>query len=310
MLSAEQEQGTLTLTLAQPLALRTLVAGKVLLRAAILIGVVVLCSAGALLASGAALSASGAVARLALWLAVVAAYGAFWFGLAIAVTALGRNSITNATALASAWLVLVIMTPSLFNMAATWFYPVPSRVEMVQAMRQAQDEANKGGSQTLARFYEDHPELATGDPAQAMNDFNVVRVAVNDEVERRVRPVIDRYEMQVANQQRVIDSLRFLSPAILMQGALNDIAGTGTERHSHYLRQVDAYHREWREYFVPKIFAKAAVTDFDAVPRFDYREEATSAVAARVGVALAALLLPTIVLGAVGLRLLRRFPVV
>jgi ABC-2 type transport system permease protein len=73
---------------------------------------------------------------------------------------------------------------------------------------------------------------------------------------------------------------------------------------------VDAYHREWREYFVPKIFAKAAVTDFDAVPRFDYREEATSAVAARVGVALAALLLPTIVLGAVGLRLLRRFPVV
>ena len=69
----------------------------------------------------------------------------------------------------------------------------------------------------VGAFLEDHPELANGDPGQAMNDFNVVRVAVNDDVERRVRPVVNRYEQQLASQQRVIDSLRFLSPAILMQ---------------------------------------------------------------------------------------------
>jgi len=310
MLSAEQEQGTLSLTLSQPVALRTLVSGKVILRALILVGLVVAFSAAALLLSGADLTAPGAATRLALWLAVVAAYGAFWFGLAIIVASLGRNSTTNATILASAWLILIVMTPSLFNMAATSFYPVPSRVEMVQAIREAQDEANKGGSQALARFYEDHPELATGDPAQAMNDFNVVRVAVNDDVERRVRPVVNRYEEQIAKQQRVIDSLRFLSPAILMQSALNDIAGTGTDRHRDYLAQVDAYHQQWRDYFVPKIFAKTLIADFDQVPRFGYREEATSVVSARVTVALAGLLVPALVIGAIGLRRLRRFPVV
>jgi ABC-2 type transport system permease protein len=310
MLSAEQEQGTLALTLSQPVSLSSLVSGKVIVRALVLVGLVVACSAVALVASGASMNAPGATARLGLWLGVVIAYGAFWFGLAVAVVSLGRNSTTNATLLASAWLVLVVMAPALFNMAATSLYPVPSRVEMVQAMREAQDEANKGGSQALARFYEDHPELATGDPAQAMNDFNVVRVAVNDDVERRVRPVVNRYEQQIGKQQQAIDSLRFLSPAILMQGALNDIAGTGTDRHRHYLAQVDAYHRQWREYFVPRIFARTQITDFDEVPRFTYREETTAVVAARVTVALLGLLVPALAVGLLGLRRLRRFAVV
>lgn len=310
MLSAEQEQGTLSLALSQPVSLATLVTGKVALRALLLVGLVVAFSGLALAVTGADISAPGVAVRLVLWLAAVAAYGAFWFGLAVAAASFGRNSTTNATLLASAWLVLIVMTPALFNLAATMLYPVPSRVEMVQAMREAQDEANKGGSQALARFYEDHPELATGDPTQAMNDFNVVRVAVNDEVERRVRPVVNHYEAQIASQQQLIDSLRFLSPAILMQAALNDVAGTGTDRHRHYLAQVDAFHREWRDYFVPKIFTKTLIADFDSVPRFQYREEPVGTVASRVVAGVAGLLIPAIVLVVLGFRRMRRFPVV
>jgi ABC-2 type transport system permease protein len=310
MLSSEQEQGTLSLALSQPVSLRTLVSGKVILRALVLLALLVIFSGVALLATNADLSAPGAGLRLALWLAIVGAYGAFWFALSIAVVSFGRNSTTNATMLASVWLVLIVMTPSLFNLAASTLYPVPSRVEMVQAMRTAQDEANKSGSKALARFYEDHPELASGDAAQAMNDFNVVRVAVNDDVERRVRPVVSRYEQQLASQQRVLDSLRFLSPAILMQGALNDIAGTGSQRHTDFLAQVDVYHRGWREYFVPKIFAKVQITDFGAIPRFSYREEADTVVAGRVGAALVGLLAPAVLIGLFGLGRLRRFPVV
>jgi ABC-2 type transport system permease protein len=309
MLSSEQEQGTLALTLSQPVSLPTIVSGKVVLRALVLLALLIGVSAVALLATGADLSTPGAGPRLALWLAIVGAYGAFWFALSIAVAALGRNSTANATILATVWLVLVVMTPSLFNLAAATLYPVPSRVEMVQAMRAAQDQANKNGSKVLARFYEDHPELATGDATQATNDFNVVRVAVNDDVERRVRPVISRYEEQLANQQRVLDSLRFLSPAILMQGALNDIAGTGGARHADFLTQVDAYHRQWREYFVPKIFAKAQIADVDAIPRFGYREESTDVVASRVAAASMGLAVPAVVIAAIGLRRLSRFAV-
>jgi ABC-2 type transport system permease protein len=94
-----------------------------------------------------------------------------------------------------------------------------------------------------------------------------------------------------------------------MQSALNDIAGTGTDRHSNFLAQVDVYHQRWRDYFVPKIFAKAQLANFDEIPRFEYQEESTGAVAGRVGVALAGLLVPTALIGFVGMRRMRRFAV-
>jgi ABC-2 type transport system permease protein len=310
MLSAEQEQGTLALALSQPVSLATLVSGKVTLRALLLVGVVVVFSAVALLLLGTRPFATASGVRLVLWVAVVAAYGAFWFALATFVSAFGRNSTANATILASAWLILVVITPSLFNVVATSLYPVPSRVEMIQAARVAQDEANQKGSQALARYYEDHPELATGDPAQAMRDFDVVRVAVSDEVERRARPVVEAYERQIARQQDVIDRLRFLSPAILMQNALNDVAGTGTDRHRDFLAQVGDFHQQWRAHFVKLIFSKAKIAEVHSLPRFAHREEATTTVAARVATGLLGLALSAIVLAVAGLRRMRRFTVV
>lgn len=309
MLSAEQEQGTLALTLSQPVALATLLAGKVLLRAAVLVGVVVVCTLAALFIGGVELAAPGAAARLGLWVATVVAYGAFWFGLAMAVASLGLRSAANATVLASLWLVLVVVLPSIFNLVATTAFPVPSRMELVQAVRVASDDANAAGSKLLAGYYEDHPELATGDAAQAMNDFNVIRVAVNDDVEKRVRPVIDRYEQQIAGQQRLIDGLRFVSPAVLMQSALYDIAGTGHGRHQAFLRQVDSYHAAWRAFFTPLIFQKASLTDYRATPRFSFEEEPLGVVASRVLPAVLGLAVPALVLVWAARRRLTRFPI-
>lgn len=179
---------------------------------------------------------------------------------------------------------------------------------MVQSVRSASDEANEQGSRLLSKYYEDHPELAEGGAEQAMNDFNVIRVAVNAEVERRVRPVMDLYEQQLAAQQRIIDRLRFLSPAILMQEALNDISGTGVSRHRRFMTQVSAYHRAWRNYFVPLIFRKAQLSTLSAIPRFEFTDERFDATARRVAVSLAGVLIPGLVLALVGLRALRRYP--
>jgi ABC-2 type transport system permease protein len=94
-----------------------------------------------------------------------------------------------------------------------------------------------------------------------------VRVAVNDDVAKRVRPVIDRFDAQLRRQQAAIDRLKFLSPAILLQDALNDISGTGAARHRFFLAQVDRFHQQWRAFFTPMIFQKASFTTFERVPR-------------------------------------------
>jgi ABC-2 type transport system permease protein len=310
MLSSEQEQGTLALTLSQPLALRTLLGGKVALRAAVLLAIVVGCTLAALFIGGVDMAAPDALARLLLWVGAVTVYGAVWFALAMFVASFGQRSAANATLLASAWLVLVVILPSVFNLAATTFFPVPSRMELVQAVRVASDDANAAGSTLLAQYYEDHPELATGDAAQAMTDFNVVRVAVNDEVERRVRPVVDRYEQQIVRQQGLIGALRFISPAVLMQSALYDIAGTGEARHQTFVRQVDGYHTAWRAFFTPLVFQKASFTSYPSTPQFQFIEETVAEVAGRVLISLAGIALPAALVAWLALRRLVRFPVV
>lgn len=308
LISAEREQGTLAMMMSQPVSLRTFVTGKVGLRALIVLALAIGFSLVGFLFSGADLGAEGTGLRLLLWIGVVAGYGAFWFALAIAVNAFGRASATNAMALAGLWLVFVLLIPSLLNVAVTSIYPVPSRVEMVQATRRASAEATAKGSQLLARYLEDHPELASGGQVDA-NDFYTKQIAVQSETERLIQPVIDHFDRQVLGQQTLVDRFRFLSPAIATQAALNDIAGTSIARYRHFLSLVDEFHQSWRAHFNPRIVQKVSLRadDYDRFPAFTFREEAIGTVARRIVVGLLGLLVPALLIGWLGLRALRRY---
>lgn len=80
---------------------------------------------------------SGESWRLIALIAVVAAYGAFWFGLSITVNAFSKTSSTNALILMSIWLALVLIVPATLSLVAKSMYPLPSRIEMTQALRRA-----------------------------------------------------------------------------------------------------------------------------------------------------------------------------
>jgi ABC-2 type transport system permease protein len=307
LLSAEKEQGTLALALSQPTALRTLLLLKIAPRLLLFFALIVACALAAAVVAGLPLTSSATLLKLATWIGVVSLYGGFWFALALAVAALDKSSAANAVILAGAWVVLVVLVPSALSLLAEVCYPVPSRVRMVQAVRQASDEATAAGSQLLSRYYEDHPELAPAeaDAEKAMSDFTAIRIAVADDVERRVKPVIDEYAQQLAGQQRLVDRLRFLSPAVLVQDALNDLAGAGAARHRHFMTQVEAYHADWRAYFQPRVLRRQALTDYRDVPVFHYREESLRAELGRIVVTTTQLAIPVCLLAclaAIGLR--------
>jgi ABC-2 type transport system permease protein len=307
LLSGEKEDGTLSMVMAQPVSLRTLLVGKLAVRATLFLLVTAAFLATVLIIGGvSARSGEGAV-RLALWTLVIVAYGVFWFAVSVAVAAFGRGSATNALTLAGIWLTLVVVLPSVISMVATSLYPVPSRVEMIQAIRVASDDANGQGSRLLARYYEDHPELAGGGADQAMTDFNTIRLAVSDEVERRVAPETERYKTQLARQQSVIDRLRVLSPAILAQDALSDVSGTGAARHRHFVSQVEAFHDAFRAFLSPLVFQRAKVLDHARLPTFQYREEDTAAMSTRIVVSVAWIMLAATMLAIVGLTRLSRY---
>jgi ABC-2 type transport system permease protein len=184
---------------------------------------------------------------------------------------------------------------------------MPSRVQMVQAMRAASDDASARGSTLLAKYFEDHPEFAPDDPERAMADFAVTRVAVADEVDRLVRPVVGQYEAQIARQQAAAATWRFTSPALIVREALDDVAGTGAARYSAFVGQVDAYHRQWREFFTPLTLKRGRVERLEDVPAFQYAEETTGALLERVLPGLGWLALSTAVVGWFGARRLRSY---
>jgi ABC-2 type transport system permease protein len=109
----------------------------------------------------------------------------------------------------------------------------------------------------------------------------------------------------------LVDCYRYLSPAVVAQAALFDIAATSEHRYKHFLGLADGFHREWRTYFFRYVLRNRALApqDVDRFPRFRFEEERSSAVAARSASGLATLLFLTIAAGAFAAWRLRRYPV-
>jgi ABC-2 type transport system permease protein len=306
LFSSEREQGTFSLLLSQPISLGQIAAGKVLARAAVTVALAIGVSviAGLFAGSGAGWSAR----PIALWCTVVALYGALWFALAVAVNAFTLASAANATILLSFWLLAVVVVPTTVAVTARTLYPVPSRVQLVQAIRDASKEATAKGSQLLAQYFEDHPEMIPGGMKAAdLDAFNAQAYAVQEETSRLVQPVLDRYDSQLRKQQAVVDRFRFLSPAILVQETLNEIAGTDFGRYRHFMMQVDRFHRDWQNYFASRALQKVSmnIEAVDQAPVFAFEERPLAAIASRVAASLLGLALPAAFIGLLAMRRMR-----
>jgi ABC-2 type transport system permease protein len=310
LLSAEKESGTLQMTLAQsPIGLQKLLTGKVLTRLLIVLGIAIGFSFIGFLLAGINLIEATVLPRLLLWLAVVSSYALFWFALAVLVNSFGFSSATNAVVLAGAWIALVVVSPALLNVAANAFYPTPSRIEFVSKQREADNYTRGAGEKLLAEYYGDHPELV---PKGKLDfaDFTRRFYAVRQEMQRRMLPEVERFEQQTAAQNRLVNRFRVLSPAIVTQEAFNDIAGTSEERQQSFVAQIRTFISSWQEFFVPRVMRKEAFksTDYEQIPRFQFQEETTNSIAARVGAGLVLLLAPTVLLLLLTALRLRKFP--
>ena len=291
--AGDRETGTLRMALAQGIVPWRWVARRALARALPVLALALL----SVLASGLGAGGDGVPARLALALAVTAAYGLFWTSLAAAVNSVARQAAGAAMTLGAAWVLLVLVAPTLLNVAVESFHPTPSRPELAAASRKAQGDAEKRGGEILTSFYQHHPELA---PPGEQADLARITLTVQDEAARAVAPVRERFERQLARQQAAVGRWRFLSPAIAAHEALTDLAGTGYWRHREFREQVGGFKRAVAAYFAPKIHRGEAFTsaDYDRMPRFVFREEPAGAWLARVIAGLAGILASGVALGA------------
>ena len=282
VLSEEREQGTLALTLSQPVSARDVVGAKLAFRALLVVGLAAGVSLLGILATGGA-----SFGRVLLWCATVVLYALFWFALAAWVNSLRRSSSWNATALVGAWLVLVVVLPAAINIAAGLLHPLPSRVEMITAQREASNDAVNRRSELLARYLEDHPEMASGVVAEEPG-LGALAWAATDAVNGRLEEVTAAHDERRAEQLALVRRYRFLSPALLAQEVLIDAAGTGDARFASFQSQVRAFADQWQQFFVPAILAdeRMSASVLPDVPTFQFMDEEPGDVARRSAVPL------------------------
>lgn len=309
LLSAERESGTLSLTLANAaVSVKKVVAGKILSRLSIVLSLSIGFSLIGLLVSGVDISAAENLSRVALFVTAIVCYALFWFAVAILVNAFGFSSAANATIVGGVWVLVTVIVPSFLNLAATTLHPVPSRLEFVSKIREADNQTRSDGEKFLKSYYADHPELAPPDgltQSQASQRF----FAIRQERQKRLMPEVEQFDRQLTAQQSLVARYRILSPAVVMQETLNDIAGTSTARQRSYVEQIRETIGALQEYLVPKLMRREILNsaDYDQIPRFQFREESTSEIAGRAGLGFLLLLIPTILLGAFASWLLSRF---
>jgi len=236
---------------------------------------------GALFTVGTGLDQPETWGRFGFWLAATLLYSLFWFALAVLVNSISRNSATNGIILAGSWLTLVVVAPTLISVVATTLYPAPSRFDFITASRTAQTEAERNYMSALDQYYYDHVEYV---PDERVNDFLAVTRAKNEAVERAVGPLYARFRTQLANQDRTVATFQYLSPALMMQRALNDVSGVSAARYAGFVDQVEAFHDEWISFFTVRFLQERplSASEFASFPDFQYQEERFSDVAGRM----------------------------
>ncbi len=283
LLSSEKERGTLAMILAHPISLRELLASKIVARAAVVLSVIAGLGLLALLAVGTALDQPQTWLRFGGWLVVTLLYGVFWFALAVLVNVYGSSSATNGTILAGAWLILVVIVPTLVSLLATTIYPAPSRMDLIVAAREAQTANEKSMQQTLDRFYADHLEIVPTGDERAM-DFLTLSQANAASIEKALLPLYERFREQTSRQERLVQRFQFASPAIMMQLVLNEISGTSTGRYQDFLQQAYRFRGEWNAYFAERFLKREPLrpADYDEFPQFRYKPESARTVWLRI----------------------------
>jgi ABC-2 type transport system permease protein len=277
ILSSEKESGVLRLTMAQPISLYQWLLGKLLLRFFILTTIVSASILFSLSIFGInVIENGGAIGKL---LVLVIAYIFFWFMVSFIINLVGKSSGNNAVSLIAVWVALVLLIPSIISQTANSFYPVPSRTIMIHEYREAKAEAAKRSDEILKSFYREHPELAPKDTTEE-NQYSwwLGNFAASDVINQSTKPILNNYNQALQQQQAWVNRLSFLSPAILVQDGLNDLAGTSPAHYTDFRNQVIKFSDQWHAYFSTRMFKNERMqsADFASLPQFRYSPDSVA----------------------------------
>ncbi|GGC12448.1 ABC transporter permease [Novosphingobium endophyticum] len=263
LVSGEREAGREPMLCALPGA-RRLWLRRVALRFAMLFLVLALPFTIAAIHSGAG---AGAILLI---LAAAAAYLLFWIALALLVGRLGWSSVANAATLASCWLVLTLVLPTLAHVTINRAIPVGQGTEIALAQREKVNSAWEiPREETMRRFYATHPEWADSPPLGPEFHYKWY-LAFHQVGDESVAGQVRAYRAGLERRDAAARTLGWVLPPVGLQALLTRLAETDLEAQLAYQDRIRDFHRHLREFYYGYLFTDRPFgqEDFARAPRF------------------------------------------
>lgn len=294
-LSGEREQGTLRLCLANPISRSILLIGKflgTLITVLIPFVFAVLLNLAVISVDSWTQLSAADWGRLGVILLIASCYAGIFVGLGLMVSAGTREPRVSLVVLLLIWVAAVIFMPSTLGTLSTkWMPPVQTmdqfRDARKAALKQVNDDygarmravkekksPNLPSLSELQQLYETSPEAAMAAAeklrgaweSEGDEELALKAELISRDIETRERLNRERLDAQVAQVQRARAVTR-LSPAAIVQYALESMAGTGFNRHLQYLEHVHQHTKQFRQFIVETDRADIQSPHFIGVPK-------------------------------------------
>ena len=273
-LSAEKESGRLAIIASQPINVSYWVFIKIVVRLFSIFLLILLFAGILLLVFGVPMFTH--IAEFGQLSALIFLYAAFWFLISIAINLIGFSSGSSLIVLSSVWVVFVFLIPSIINQVGKELHPIPSRLEVVNHHQGMYNEMEGNLDEEMRALFLLHPDWDSDDPVTKdlsnSTGWNINYLAKQYMAQIKHQPVLLAYEDQVDQKNTWLNQYSVFSPAMILQSALSDMAGTSTKSYRSFLRQAQQYASAYRAYVFKRLFTNHAFTSAEIrnLPVFEF----------------------------------------
>jgi ABC-2 type transport system permease protein len=191
-------------------------------------------------------ASDGRLVRLLAASGVILGYAAFWWSVVWAVSSATLKERATLSMLVMAWLAFVMILPAGLGAASRSLHPPPSRFELIAQMRRADVQAIAAAETLMGSYMHDHPQLdpkvAADLPKWLQRNF-----VASKAVDEAVKPIVAKFDDALLEQQSLVRHWSVISPAVVTQRALAEIAGTSESRSFDFRRQAQSFAVRFRE---------------------------------------------------------------
>ena len=199
---------------------------------------------------------SGApIMTLALCVIAVGLYLLFWTALTLWLTPANRTGAYNLTIMLGVWLLVCALIPATLTQAIDRSLPLPDGGEIVLTQREAVNDAwDLPREATYEPFLEYYPEWAE-DTAWEEEGFEWKWYYAFQQVgDQAAAPLSAAYRSGQAQRDQMAKWSSLISPATLLQRAMEHLAGTDMQAAIAYEQRVREFHAFLRAWHYPKLF--------------------------------------------------------